>query len=84
MRDYKTETEYAEIGVEFDEHNDVWFSVRITAKNNDTTIEQFYRTKNISVIEAIKESCDQAIVKIKEHVDQTNINKGGSRNQEWW
>lgn len=79
MRHYKTATDYADIGLEIDENNDVWFSVRITTKDENKVFEYFYRTKDISVIESIKESCDQAIKRIKE-----SESKKDSKNPEWW
>ena len=79
MRHYNTSTDYADIGLEIDENNDVWFSVRITAKDENKVSEHFYRTKDISVIESIKESCDQAIKRIKE-----SESKKDSKNPEWW
>ena len=78
MRNYKTATDYADIGLEIDENNDVWFSVRITTKDEIKVFEHFYRTKDISVIESIKESCDQAIKRIKE-----SESKKDSKNPEW-
>lgn len=69
MRDYKNQTDYAEIGLEFDETGDIWFSVRIFNKSDERTIETFYRTKNITAIKTIRDSCDQAIEKIKEQND---------------